>query len=80
MIRYVSAGFPVMFQSFARYLASLMFCGPSSFQLPRWKSASTWGANLAHLLPRMALIALMNFGFQAAYTGRCTSFTRVWPC
>lgn len=69
MIRYVSAGFPVMFQSFARYLASLMVLWPLFFSAAPLEERRHVGANLAHLLPRMALIALMNFGFQAAYTG-----------
>ena len=69
MIRYVSAGFPVMFQSFARYLASLIVLWPLFFSAAPLEERRHVGANLAHLLPRMALIALMNFGFQAAYTG-----------
>jgi len=69
MIRYVSAGFPVMFQSFARYLASLIVLWPLFFSAAPQEERKHVGENLAHLLPRMALIALMNFGFQAAYTG-----------
>ena len=68
MIRYVSIGFPVMFQTFVRYLASLLVLWPLYFSASAASERSRIRMRLWRLLPRMALIAVANFSFQASFT------------
>ena len=68
MIRYVGSGFPVMFQSFARYIAAIIVLWPLFFTATAKEERIKIRGNLSHLLPKMALIAVANFSFQAAYT------------
>ncbi len=69
MIRYVGSGFPVMFQTFARYLVALLVLWPLFFAVATNVERARIRTRLPHLLPRMALIAVANFCFQASFTG-----------
>lgn len=69
LIRYVSIGFPVMFQTFARYLVSLVILWPLYFSATSGSERTRIQQRLPQLLPRMALIAIANFSFQASFTG-----------
>ncbi len=68
MIRYISAGFPVMFQTFVRYFASLLVLWPLFFTGTSAAERREIREALPRLLPRMAFIALANYAFQASYT------------
>ncbi len=68
MIRYVGSGFPVMFQSFARYVSAIIVLWPLFFTATASEERKKIRGNLSHLLPKMALIGVANFSFQAAYT------------
>ena len=69
LIRYVGSGFPVMFQTFARYLVALLVLWPLFFSVATTVERARIRSRLPHLLPRMALIAVANFCFQASFTG-----------
>ena len=69
LIRYVSIGFPIMFQTFARYLVALVILWPLYFSATGSTERARIRKRLPHLLPRMALIAIANFSFQASFTG-----------
>lgn len=69
LIHYVSAGFPVMFQTFARYLVSLLVLWPLFFSATSGSERARIRRRLPYLVPRMALIAVANFCFQASFTG-----------
>lgn len=68
MIRYVSVGFPVMFQTFARYLVALLVLWPLYFSATTVGERTRIRRQLPQLLWRMALIAVANYSFQASFT------------
>ena len=68
MIRATREHFTVMFQTFARYLASLVILWPVVLVgRGREGARRDWRA-LLPLLPRILAIAAVNYGFQTGYT------------
>ena len=68
MVRAVTASFPINFQNFARYLASLLVVWPAFLLTADRGRMRGDFARLRHALLPIVLIALVNYAFQIFWT------------